>query len=246
MEASRVLIHRGLCGVSLKMQCLSIGITYSIMSTVAIFVASLMLHNPISFINLNLAKTVHNHEDISANQTDPQTPEEDESAMDELEEVTNRLIREVGQNGIEMLIGGFATLIVSILLIQGIRQNKTSWIFPWVVESIVSCVGSFTMFLIRVASPASISVLKAFLVVFYFAISIYFILSVYSYYMIIKIQKKNITHFLDHDFQSGPGEGSFYRPLENTQEQLPPFREKKVPMNDQEDYGRENVLYAKM
>ena len=60
-----------------------------------------MLHNPISFINLNLAKTVHKHTAISANQTDPQTPEEDESAMDELEEVTNRLIREVGQNGIE-------------------------------------------------------------------------------------------------------------------------------------------------
>jgi hypothetical protein len=246
MDAKRVLIHRGLCGVSLKMQCLSIGITYSILSTVVIFIASMMLHNPLSFVDLKMAKTAHTHRDISANKTDLETSGEDESAMDELEHVTSRLIREVGQNGIEMLLGGFATLIVSVLLIQGIRQNKTSWIFPWVVESIVSCVGGFTMFLIRVASPASISVLKAFLVVFYFAISIYFILSVYSYYMIVKIQKKNITHFLDHDFLSGQAEGSFYRPLENTQDQIPPFREKKVPMDEQEDYGRENVLYAKM
>eukprot|EP00090_Calanus_glacialis_P022661 TRINITY_DN34944_c0_g1_i1.p1 TRINITY_DN34944_c0_g1~~TRINITY_DN34944_c0_g1_i1.p1 ORF type:complete len:243 (-),score=68.05 TRINITY_DN34944_c0_g1_i1:44-772(-) len=242
MEASKVLIHRGLCGISLRLQCLSIGMTYSILSTIAIFMSSMMLHNPLSFIDLRVAKTVHKHKEISANETN----EDDESAMDELESVTNSLIREVGQNGIEMLIGGFATLIVSVLLIQGIRKNKTSWIFPWVVESIISTVGSFFMFLIRVASPASISVLKAFLVVFYFAISIYFILSVYSFYMIIKIQKKSVTHFLDHEFQGAAGEGSFYRPLEDSQEQIPPFREKKVPMHDHEDYGRENVLYAKM
>ena len=79
---------------------------------------------------------------------------------------------------------------------------------------------------------------------FYFATSTYFILSVYSLYMIIKIQKKSVTHFLDHEFQGG--EGSYYRPLENGQEQIPPFREKKVPMHDHEDFGRENVLYAKM
>eukprot|EP00091_Calanus_sinicus_P001370 TRINITY_DN11364_c0_g1_i1.p1 TRINITY_DN11364_c0_g1~~TRINITY_DN11364_c0_g1_i1.p1 ORF type:complete len:120 (-),score=37.55 TRINITY_DN11364_c0_g1_i1:54-389(-) len=86
---------------------------------------------------------------------------------------------------------------------------------------------------------------QAFLVVIYFSISIYFILSVYSFYMIIKIQKKSVTHFLDHEFQGGAGEESFYRPLEDSQEQIPPFREKKVPMHDHEDFGRENVLYAK-
>merc|ERR1719342_1498009 len=101
---------------------------------VAIFVASMMLHNPIGYVDLTVAKTVHKHMKISANETDN---DEEESAMDELENVMNSLIREVGQNGIELLIGGFATLIVSLLLIQGIRQ--------------------------------------AFLVVFYFAISVYFI-----------------------------------------------------------------------
>ena len=53
------------------------------------------------------------------------------------------------------------------------------------------------------ASPTSLSVFKAFLVVLFFALSVYFILSVYSLYMILKIQKKSVTTFLDHEFQQG-------------------------------------------
>ena len=56
---------------------------------------------------------------------------------------------------------------------------------------------------VQVASPTSLSVFKAFLVVLFFALSIYFILSVYSLYMILKIQKKSVTTFLDHEFQQG-------------------------------------------
>ena len=40
-------------------------------------------------------------------------------------------------------------------------------------------------------------------VVLFFALSVYFILSVYSLYMILKIQKKSVTTFLDHEFQQG-------------------------------------------
>ena len=58
----------------------------------------MMLHNPLSFVDLTVAKTAHKHRDISANET---SEEDDESAMDELEHVTNTLLREVGQNGIE-------------------------------------------------------------------------------------------------------------------------------------------------
>jgi len=237
-----VLIHRGLCGVNLRVQCMSIGVTYSFLSTIAIFMASMMIHNPIQYVHLENVKTIHEHKEISPNETNIE--ENEESATDELESLMNSLIKSVGQNGIEMLIGGIATLIVSLLLIQGIRTNKTSWILPWIVETIVSTLGGFFIFLVQVASPQSISVLKSFLVVCFFGITVYFILSVYSLYMIIKIQKRSVTHFLDHEFQSN--EGSYYRPLGNGQEQTLPWREKKVPMNEQEDIDREHVLYAKM
>ena len=127
---------------------------------------------------------------------------------------------------IAVLIGGLATFFCSILLIQGIRkvklvkvltiafllhnyiiallltfvhQNKTTWMFPWIVESSISTFASFILFLVRqlqrsfnrklsqtflkvvssclvirmsssyvqvqVASPTSLSVFKAFLVI---------------------------------------------------------------------------------
>jgi ABC-type Fe3+-siderophore transport system permease subunit len=249
MSARRVIIHRGLCGVSLRTQCLGIAGTYTFISSIGVFLASLMLHSPASYVRLEEAITKEHHDtsailvtnatDISTNST----IEEQETATDELEAITNHLIKQVGQNAIEMLIGGLATFFCSILLIQGIRKNKTTWMFPWIVESSISTFASFILFLVQVASPTSLSVFKAFLVVLFFALSVYFILSVYSLYMILKIQKKSVTTFLDHEFQQG---SSFYHTLEDEEPHMPPYREKTVPMTESEDKGREHVLYAKM
>merc|ERR1739848_182737 len=108
------------------------------------------------------------------------TTEDQETATDERERVHHHLIEQVGQNAIEMLIGGLATFFCSILLIQGIRKNRTTWMFPWIVESSISTFASFILFLVQVASPTSLSVFKAFLVFLFFALSIFFILSFYS------------------------------------------------------------------
>jgi len=251
MSARRVIIHRGLCGVSLRTQCLGIAGTYTFISSIGVFLASLMLHSPASYIQLEEAITKEHHDtsaNLITNATDmnaisTNSTEEQETATDELEAITNHLIKQVGQNAIEMLIGGLATFFCSILLIQGIRKNKTTWMFPWIVESSISTFASFILFLVQVASPTSLSVFKAFLVVLFFALSIYFILSVYSLYMILKIQKKSVTTFLDQEFEQG---SSFYHTLEDEEPHMPPYREKTVPMTESEDKGREHVLYAKM
>jgi len=241
MTARRVIIHRGLCGVSLRTQCLGIGATYTIISSLGVFMASLMLHSPASYIRMEEAVTREFHGNITANFTEVG---QEETATDELEAITNHLIHEVGQNAIEMLIVSLATFICSMLLIQGIRTNKTTWMFPWIVDSTISTFASFILFMVQVASPSTLSVFKAFLVVMFFALSVYFILSVYSLYIILKIQKKNVVSFLDHEFEAG--NGSIYHTLEEDEPQLPPYREKTVPMTEAEDVGREHVLYAKM
>jgi len=144
-------------GVSLRTQCLGIAGTYTFISTIGVFLASLMLHSPASYIKLEEAMTKEHHDtdlaliDDAINNTAISTnsTEEQETATDELEAITNHLIRQVGQNAIEMLIGGLATFFCSILLIQGIRKNKTTWMFPWIVESSISTFASFILFLVR-------------------------------------------------------------------------------------------------
>ena len=86
---------------------------------------------------------------------------------------------------IAVLIGGLATFFCSILLIQGIRkvklvkvltiscllhhyiiallltfvhQNKTTWMFPWIVESSISTFASFILFLVTMQIPRLIIV----------------------------------------------------------------------------------------
>jgi len=180
----------------------------------------------------------------SQSQSNTTNEEEDHSTSDEMEAIRKHLIRQVGQNAIQMLVGSMAVLICSVMLLHGVRKYKTSWILPWIVESVISTGATFVIFLVRVSSSSSISILKVFLVGLYFSLSIYFILSVHSLYIIIKIQKKNVTTFLDHEFESSPG--AFYQTLDEDDAPAPPYREKTVPMTEEEDHGKEHVLYAKM
>ena len=70
---------------------------------------SLMLHSPASYIKLEEAMTKEHHDTDVALSNDAinntaistNSTEEQETATDELEAITNHLIRQVGQNAIE-------------------------------------------------------------------------------------------------------------------------------------------------
>ena len=86
--------------------------------------------------------------------------------------------------------------------------------------------------------------------------------------MIIKIQKKSVVRFLEHEFEATEGKSrsgydgqqkledvyifsvGYYRPLDNGDNVNGGFRditwtEKAVPMTPEEDVHREHVLYAR-
>ena len=107
------------------------------------------------------------------------------------------------------MVAAFATLIVSVLLVFGIRTNKTSFMLPWIIETGIQTTGTFLILIIKIASPGTLTVLKAFTLVIYIAVSVYFILCVYSLYLIFKIQKKSVIRFLDHEFEATEGDLSF-------------------------------------
>lgn len=276
-DGRTIYIHRGLCGIPLKLQCLYIGSTYTIVAVFSIGIASMMLHSPIKYIDLDtlaVDSTKHNISyGMNGTVEEPPVPTvEPESTMDEIDRLTAMALHEIGSNGIELLVEGLSSFVASALLVHGVRQEKTSFIFPWVIITILLTIANFVTFMVKVASPSSISVGKVFAAVIYFAIASYFILSVYSYYQILKIRKRKVTTFLDHEFQGG--EGSWYHTLEEEgmedaslppaypvpaysdalpayrahpfSRPHPPYTEKAVPMTDEEDFGKENVLFAKI
>jgi len=240
LDARSVMVHRGMCGMSLRIQCFFIAGAYTVLSTIAIFVGSAMLSNPIGFVNLGSLSSLseQSHLNVSANNT---AIDKEESDQESITRMTRVLVEQVGMHGLEMLISGISLFFVSIVLIMGLRQRKPSMMIPWIVVSMINTAGAFIGFLQAAASPTSVSVGQSIAIVTYFALAVYFILSVYSYHQIIKIQKKNARHFLDNDFLS---EG--YHTLEDSSVRAPPYTEKAVPMNEQEDMDRENVLYAKL
>ena len=65
------------------------------------FLISLMLHSPASYIQLEEAITKEHHDTNATDISTNSTTEEQETATDELEAITNHLIKQVGQNAIE-------------------------------------------------------------------------------------------------------------------------------------------------
>jgi len=267
MEYSRFIVHRGLFGLNLKSQCIGIGVGYIVLSFAAIFTASLMLHHPMTFVDLEKIKTHQTHQtllpppspmNISSTNDNSDNKNENtndaleiiiddvKTATDEIEEITRRLVQNVGTHAVEWLVFGFATFIVSVLLIYGIKTSKTSFILPWIIETVAQTLGTFIIFLVKIATPGAISVPKAFCIVIYFSLAIYFVLCVFSYLTILKIQKRSVVRFLDHEFEAN--DGGFYRPLDMNVRPGPqkPWKERTVPMSGHEDIDREHVLYARM
>jgi hypothetical protein len=264
-SGSYVYIHRGLCGISLKQQCLSIGVTYSLIAFISIVGASMMLHSPISYVVLDSISVDGSRENISVSELEDGTQE---STMDQIDRLTNEALKEIGANGIELLVEGLTTFLVSVLLILGVRQERTSYIFPWVIVTVLMTAANLVTFIVKISSPQSVTVAKVFSALMYFCIAGYFILSVFSYYQILKIRKKRVITFLDQEFQGG--EGSMYHTLDEEGVDEPrfssysdvqparpplhpwsrpaptPYTEKAVPMTEEEDYGKENVLFAKL
>merc|ERR1712241_793730 len=111
-----------------------------------------------------------------------------------------------------------------------------------IAETIIQTTGAFLIFIVKVANPGYISVMKAVTMLLYLGVSIYFILSVYSYYIIIRIQKRSVIQFLDHEFEAT--EVGFHRPRSSGHQRS--RIEKSVPMSGEEDRDREHVLYARM
>lgn len=229
--------------MSLRSQCTGIGVTYCLLSTIGILLSSLRIHSPASYISMG--NTVIQESQSQSNASNVSTHGgEEHTNTDEMESIRSHLIRQVGQNAIQMMIGSMAVLICSVMLLHGVRKHKSSWLLPWIVESVISTGATFVILLVRVASSSSISIVRVFLVGLYFSLSIYFILSVHSLYIIIKIQKKNVTTFLDQEFETDAG--AFYQTLDEDEAPAPPYREKTVPMTEEEDHGKEHVLYAKI
>ena len=57
--------------------------------------------------------------------------------------------------------------------------------------------------------------LQAVSMLLYLGLSIYFILSVYSYYIIIRIQKRSVIQFLVHEFEATEGGPTIIREICN-------------------------------
>jgi len=234
--------------MKLESQCLAIGLTYILISLTALLFTSYDIHHPLHSVDMEKIRPLHpGHTPpphLYQNSTDSSEDLEPEVEMEtntnELEKIVLDLAHSMRMNGVVFLLAWLTTLSVSSLLVYGIRKDKSNFLFLWAV---IQALMTFTIIVANFTGPQPASVLKTIMMFFYFLISVYSIISVYSFHMIIKIQKRSVIRFLDQEFQ--PTEGGFYRPVDE-ERPVTPFREKSVPMTDQEDVDREHVLYAKM
>ncbi|XP_059094819.1 uncharacterized protein LOC131889683 isoform X2 [Tigriopus californicus] len=103
------------------------------------------------------------------------------------------LLNEHDEVALEMFLGGLSILIASLLLIHGLKKQSTSFIFPWIVITIVEMVSFFVVILFRVVHPRryyGIHVPKLIFAVLCHIFVVYMIQSVYSCYFYLKEKKK--------------------------------------------------------
>jgi len=262
-----VYIHRGLCGIALKVQCMYIGITYIMVNMIGVLIASMMIGNPQRYLDYDkLRRQLSAHQNSISNETEVAIEDDlpSNSIESKMDRITEQALIDIGSNGIEIMVEALFMLIVSTLLVHGLRKDKCTFIFPWVIVNILCTLANFVTMMVKFAVITYIGVLEMIISVMFLFVTSYFILSVYSYYQLLKIRKAKVISFLSNEFQADPGSlpGTGYRVLVEDESgsasydnppaysDLPltstaiPFTEKNVPMTEEEDVNKENVLYV--
>jgi hypothetical protein len=235
-------------------------ITYLLVNIVALLVASMMVGNPQRYLNYASLRTQLKGDSFE-NSTEASMEDDIPSLSIEnkMNEMTKDAISEICSNGIEIMVESLFMLIVSALLIHGLRKDKSTFIFPWVVVNVLCTLANFIGMMLKFAVLTYAGVLEMIITVLFLFVTSYFILSVYSYYQLLKIRKAKVISFLSNEFQAEPGPGYHilveddaghdnppaYADLAQTTTSIP-FKEKNVPMTDAEDVNKENVLYVQL
>eukprot|EP00088_Acartia_fossae_P026977 TRINITY_DN27765_c0_g1_i1.p1 TRINITY_DN27765_c0_g1~~TRINITY_DN27765_c0_g1_i1.p1 ORF type:complete len:288 (-),score=63.44 TRINITY_DN27765_c0_g1_i1:35-871(-) len=266
-----IYIHRGLCGISLKVQCLYIAMTYIMVNFVSLLISSLMMANPQRYINYASIRKSMPSESFETEANNGTALEDDlpsSSVEEEMEKLTEKAMIEIGSHGIELMVESLFMLIMSVLLLHGLRTDKSTYIFPWVIVNMLITMANFIVLMLKFAVLTVAGIVEMLVTVLFLIITTYFIMSVYSYYQLLKIRKAKVITFLNNEFQTESDAGPGYRilveedlpndnpppysdlvqqPSTSSQENRPmPFTEKNVAMTDEEDTNKENVLYVQL
>jgi len=231
-------------------------------NTISLLISSMMICNPEKYVDYEKLHAKSSSNTGNSNLTEVEDAIELDGATSDnqltlMEDLTEQAMIDIGNNGIEIMVESMFMLIVSSLLLHGLRYEKCSYIFPWIIVNVLVTAANFVFMTLKIAAPTPAAVLEMGVTVVVLFITSYFILSVYSFYQLIKIRKAKVVTFLNNEFQADSESGTPYRILveEDANDQPPPysdvatarpmpFTEKHVVLTETEDASKENVLYV--
>ncbi|XP_059095641.1 uncharacterized protein LOC131890330 isoform X2 [Tigriopus californicus] len=98
--------------------------------------------------------------------------------------------------GIEMVLGSLITIVVSGLVIYGIKKSQSAWLLPWLVIQISELVIGMGMFLVYIMSGVNFSVVGTLSVLIIFAMSAYLTYATMSYYILMRTLDKHSNNII--------------------------------------------------
>ena len=101
-----------------------------------------------------------------------------------------------------VIVGSMVTIVLTLLLIYGVRSNKSAYFLPWLAESVVGIVVTFGVGLVKILSGTAPNV-PQYIVMMIVILPCYgfWVYGVASLYVLIRRMKQHTTEIINSVMQ---------------------------------------------
>jgi len=116
-------------------------------------------------------------------------------------------LKDAQDEGVEVIITAMVTIVTTILLVVGVRKNKSLYFIPWLAENVTAILIAVGVSLIRLLSGTARSVTGTVIgLLIFIPLYSYLVFGVASYFVMIRRMKQHSTQIISSVMQ---GDGSY-------------------------------------
>jgi len=179
-----IWLQKGLCGISLATQTLTIGTLYVALSLFVLIYGFFIIEHPEKWIKQNLESLIEKELSESIDEwniTESSFPKSSERLHYE------QLIRHIQNEGLEMILVSMITILCSGMLIMGSKHARSFWFIPWIAQQSFDLMVAVFIYLTRGFHGSAAHIFADFFAfLIYFGFNGYTIFSVMSHYILLK------------------------------------------------------------
>lgn len=239
-------LKRGICGIDLKKQTGAIGTLYCLVCLAGMIFGFICIDSPETIVGQvsQVVQQETSDEESVAESSDVADAILNGTITFQDRIVRDEYIRSVQESGVRNVVASLVTMILSVILLIGVRQGKSVMLVPWIAEQCTAFCVAFVYLAIKgLGGYLQFSIGTCITVICWFTVTFFCTYAVISYFVMLRRMKRHSKDIISSvmntaGYQSGFNYERMQEDLGREMQVVPPGRDRA-----DEEKVRDDIMY---